>query len=276
MQAFLGKIMVSVVDSSSVFEALRRPNNSGLPKYLLLANALVDGITSGYWKAGEKLPTEDELAEMTPFSLGTVQRALRNLSEQGIVVRQHGLGSFVAEKKNLRLEDPWHCRFFDDEGENFLPIYTKAIKRERAVAPGAWMKYFPQAAGNVMKIDRVINVNNEFKVFSQFYTDHRLLPALCEGPLSKLDGVNFKKLILNESHVPITNVEHFVRAMPIAKSIAEVLDVKTNTVGIFMQAVAHMGRNACVYYQEFSIPPTHRVLGIPAEPVIGQATKIQR
>ena len=176
----------------------------------------------------------------------------------------------------MRLEDPWHCRFFDGEDGNFLPIYTKAIKRERAIAPGAWMKYFPQAVDSVVKIDRVINVNNEFKVFSQFYTDHRLLPALCEGPLSKLDGVNFKKLIVNESHVPITHVEHFIRAMPIVKSIADVLNVKVNTVGIFMQAIAHMGRNSCVYYQEFSIPPTHRVLDIPAEPPIGQAAKMQR
>lgn len=268
--------MVNGTDHPSVFDALRRPNNSGLPKYLLLTNALIDGITSGYWKAGDKLPTEEELAEMTPFSLGTVQRALRNLSEQGIVVRQHGLGSFVAEKKNSRLEDPWHCRFFDDEGENFLPIYTKALKRERAVAPGAWTRYFPQALDSVVRIDRVISVNNEFNVFTQFYTDHRLLPALCEGPLSKLDGVNFKKLIVQESHVPITNVEHFVRAMPIGESIAAVLDVQVNTVGIFMQAVARMGRNACVYYQEFSIPPTQRVLSIPAEPVSGQTTKIQR
>jgi DNA-binding GntR family transcriptional regulator len=242
---------------------------------VLLTNALVEGITSGHWKAGEKLPTEEELAEMTPFSLGTVQRALRNLAEQGIVVRQHGLGSFVAEN-DLRLEDPWHCRFLDDSGEGFLPIFSKAVNRERASGPGAWARHFPQAQDHVMRIDRVITVDEEFKVFTQFYADRRLLPALWERPLSKLNGVNFKKMIARESNVPITHVEHYVRTMAMDKEAAAILEIKPNTVGIFLQAVAHMGRNACVYYQEFFIPPTQRMLSIPADISAGMPARGQR
>jgi len=256
--------METTTDHSALFRRLRQPNHSGLPKYMLLTNALIEGITSGHWKAGDKLPTEEELAEITPFSLGTVQRALRSLAEQGIVVRQHGLGSFVADT-NLRLEDPWHCRFLADDGHSFLPVYSKALKRERAVAPGAWTQHFPNAHDSVMKIDRVINVDNEFNVFTQFYADKNLLPALWEKPLARLNGLNFKKLIAQESNVPITHVDHLVRLTRLAPDVASVLDVTANTPGIFLQAIARMGTSACVYYQEFFIPPTERMLSVPAE-----------
>lgn len=227
------KIMEITTDHSELFKRLHQPNRSGLPKYMLLTNALIEGITSGHWKAGDKLPTEEELAEITPFSLGTVQRALRSLAEQGIVVRQHGLGSFVADT-NLRLEDPWHCRFVADDGHSFLPIYSKVLKREQAVAPGAWMQYFPNARDSVVKIDRVINVDNEFNVYTQFYADRNLLPALWAKPLAKLNGLNFKKMIAQESNVPITHVDHLVRLTRLDANMATALDVAAGTPGIFL------------------------------------------
>lgn len=254
--------MSDVTAHASIFEPLRWPSKSGQPKYVRLTEALVGAIRSGYWKPGDKLPTEDELAEMTPFSLGTVQRALRDLSEQGIVVRQHGLGSFVAEN-DLQMEDPWHCRFLGDEGGKPMPVYSKAVKREAVTTVGPWNAYFPGADDHVIRIDRVISVNNEFNVLSRFYADQRLLPALWEKPLAKLSGVNFKRLIMLESNVPITRIEHFVRATSFDDTVASVLQLKPPATGLFLQAAAHMGRETCVYYQEFFIPPTERTLVIP-------------
>lgn len=77
----------------AVFDQLHRPNYSGIPKYRLVLNAIAEGIESGHWKPGERLPTEDDLVQMTSYSLGTVQRALRILVDQGLVVREHGLGT---------------------------------------------------------------------------------------------------------------------------------------------------------------------------------------
>ncbi|MPW22249.1 GntR family transcriptional regulator [Paraburkholderia sp. CNPSo 3157] len=263
--------MATGTEHSRVFEALRRPSRDGVPKYVRLTDALVEAITSGYWKAGDKLPTEEELAEMTPFSLGTVQRALRNLAEQGIVIRQHGLGSFVAET-DLRLEDPWHCRFLDDDGQTILPVYSKVVKRERVKMRGSWSEYFPNRTESLFRIDRVINVNNEFNVFTHFFADSRMLPALWDTPISKLNGVNFKAMIARELNVPITRIGHMVRAEPFDEAVAAILNVKVHSVGIFMQAAAHMGEKACVYYQEFFIPMTRRTLSIPEQMLGGSAT----
>ena len=62
------------------------------PIYAQIKHAIERRIASGEWTAGQKLPSENELVD----ALG-VNRALRELTQQGLIQRVHGLGSFVAE-----------------------------------------------------------------------------------------------------------------------------------------------------------------------------------
>lgn len=262
----------------AVFDQLFRSNTSGIPKYRLVLDAITQGITSGYWKAGDKLPTEEDLVEMIPFSLGTVQRALRILVDQGVVVRQHGLGTFVAES-HLRVEDPWHCRFIADDGESFLPVYSNILKRDYAPETGEWTKYFNVSAQRIIQIERVININDEFNVFTQFYVNKQLFPLLWDTPLEKLNGLNFKKQITKDLNMPITKVDHFVQMVHFDEVVAGYTNVKPSSLGICLAATAYMGPDNCVYFQKFFIPPTARVLSIPeqsASNIFGSSSKAQR
>ena len=56
-------------------------------------------IQEGIWRAGDRLPSENELVTQFGISRMTVNRALRELVEQGRIVRVAGVGSFVAEAK---------------------------------------------------------------------------------------------------------------------------------------------------------------------------------
>ncbi|WBO61145.1 histidine utilization repressor [Acidocella sp. MX-AZ03] len=56
---------------------------------------LREGIASGIWKVGEKIPSEFELMERLGASRMTVHRALRELSAEGVLLRLQGAGSFV-------------------------------------------------------------------------------------------------------------------------------------------------------------------------------------
>ena len=65
-----------------------------------LADAVVaqieDLIASGILKQGRKLPSERDLAEMLRVSRPKLREALQTLEERGLVVTQHGEGTFVA------------------------------------------------------------------------------------------------------------------------------------------------------------------------------------
>ena len=67
------------------------------PQYLKVKTHLREGIASGRWRPGERLPSEAELTETFGVSRMTVNRALRELHQEGMVERVQGVGSFVAE-----------------------------------------------------------------------------------------------------------------------------------------------------------------------------------
>ena len=245
-----------------VFSSLFRANHSGIPKYRLVLNAITEGISSGLWKAGDKLPTEDELVQLTPFSLGTVQRALRILVEQGLVVRQHGLGTFVAGSQ-LQVQDPWHCRFIADDGESYLPVYSTVLNREFVTEGMELVHYFDVSADPLALIERIININDEFNVFSQFYIQRNKFPQLWETPLEKLKGLNFKSQITNELNMPITRVDHSIRMECFNAEICAHIGIPTDSTGMCLNVAAYMGVDICIYFQRFYIPPTNRSLSIP-------------
>jgi GntR family histidine utilization transcriptional repressor len=67
------------------------------PLYQQIKNTIKQKIRSGAWKAGQKLPSENNLVEVLAVSRMTIHRALRELTQEGLINRVHGLGSFVAE-----------------------------------------------------------------------------------------------------------------------------------------------------------------------------------
>jgi GntR family histidine utilization transcriptional repressor len=67
------------------------------PIYQQIKRVIQQRIASGEWLPGQKLPSENDLVVALDVSRMTINRALRELTQQGLIKRVHGLGSFVAE-----------------------------------------------------------------------------------------------------------------------------------------------------------------------------------
>ncbi len=68
----------------------------GLPLPDLVADTLRKAIMSGKLAAGQRLPAEPQLAEQLGVSRATLRQALSLLTQEGLLVRQHGRGTFVS------------------------------------------------------------------------------------------------------------------------------------------------------------------------------------
>lgn len=77
--------------------------NSIVPLYQQLADEIRQKINSGQYMPGDRLLTEAELSQQFEVSRITVRKAIELLTEDGIVVRKQGIGTFVAEKKLHRV-----------------------------------------------------------------------------------------------------------------------------------------------------------------------------
>ena len=77
------------------------PGTVSPPKHRQVYEALVQQITGGRMKAGERLPSEADLVRRFGASRITVGRALRDLQTDGLVERRAGSGTFVRAPRAL-------------------------------------------------------------------------------------------------------------------------------------------------------------------------------
>jgi len=71
-------------------------SQTGGPLYQQIVNQIKQKIAVGEWVAGEEIPSIRQLAADLRVSVITVKRAYLEMEHAGIIVTQHGRGSFVA------------------------------------------------------------------------------------------------------------------------------------------------------------------------------------
>ncbi len=73
--------------------------NEPKPQYLKLKHYILNHVTNGDWPPLSRTPSENELVAQFGVSRMTVNRALRELTDAGVVTRLQGVGTFVAGPK---------------------------------------------------------------------------------------------------------------------------------------------------------------------------------
>lgn len=71
-------------------------SQTGGPLYQQIVNQIKQKIAVGEWIAGEEIPSIRQLAADLRVSVITVKRAYLEMEHAGLIVTQHGKGSFVA------------------------------------------------------------------------------------------------------------------------------------------------------------------------------------
>ena len=74
-------------------------NKTALPAYQHVKAHVLAQIHAGVWKEGDAIPGEEALARAFGVSRMTVNRAIRELSDEQIVERRQGSGTYVAQQK---------------------------------------------------------------------------------------------------------------------------------------------------------------------------------
>lgn len=89
-----------------------------IPIYVQIEKYLYRQIALGQLKPGEKVPSVRQLAVELTVNGNTVQRALNQMNNEGILYVKRGLGSFVTEDTNLILQK--RQELVEDELSEFL------------------------------------------------------------------------------------------------------------------------------------------------------------
>lgn len=105
-------------------------------KYTVIKQHICQNIESGKWPQHYKVPSENELTQQFDVSRMTARRALQELTEQGILVRAQGAGTFVATFKSQsslleirNISDEIHERGHKHHAKQFM-LKSVAVNEE--------------------------------------------------------------------------------------------------------------------------------------------------
>src|ERR671914_659967 len=108
----------------------RIDRRSPVPFYFQLRQLIRDEIAAGRWEPGERIPSENELCRHFGVSRTTVRQALSELESEGLLHKEKGRGSFVAEPRS----SSWFLQsshgFHDEATRAGRTVTSRVLRRE--------------------------------------------------------------------------------------------------------------------------------------------------
>jgi len=224
-------------------------------KHEALKEAIVAAIDDGFWGDGEQLPTETEFTQMTPFSLGTVQRAIASLVNEGLVQRRRGLGTFVVPR-DKRIGGPWIWQFLRPDESGFIPMTTRVVRREEIAADQPGTQWLTEGSPHqrILQIDRIIHAS-DYAMVSRYHVDPLRFPVLRDSPIRTLHGENFAGLIQRVYGISPSTISRTMRCAELPDFVIATLDIKPGCIGAHLEIMARSNRGIPIFHNHLYLPP---------------------
>jgi len=178
------------------------------PLYLKVKRHILENIDSGRWGTSARVPSENEIVKSFGVSRMTANRALKELRDEGVLVRIAGVGSFVADR-HARAH-PLEIRSIADEIRERGHTHRAqivALERVRAVADLA--EDFKIAPRSELYCSVIVHFENDRPVQLE---DRYVSPSLAPDYLA----VDFARTTPHDYLIdvaPLQEVEHLLRAV---------------------------------------------------------------
>jgi GntR family transcriptional regulator, histidine utilization repressor len=182
--------------------------SSPQPLYQKVKDHILGFIQEGVWVPDTCIPSENQLVEQLKVSRMTINRALRELTEAGYLVRLQGVGTFVAHPKPLKtlLE----IRSIVDEitergGSHSCDVHLLAA--EKAFTELAIVMQIPVGA----PVFHLVMVNRDRGIPVQLadeFVNPIAAPDYLQQDFTRINPTDY--LLKN---IPITDVEHIIEAL---------------------------------------------------------------
>lgn len=196
-------------------------NPSLQPLYLKVKRHILDNIDSGKWPAAARVPSENDLVKTFGISRMTANRALRELRDEGVLLRVAGVGSFVAEREAHA--HPLQVRGIAEEIRSRGHVHrAEIVSLERTRAGAKLAADFCIAARSELYCSVIVHFENHRPLQLE---ERYVLPALAPDYLH----VDFSRTTPHDYLIavaPLQEAEHLLRAEMPSERTRTLLDMK--------------------------------------------------
>jgi GntR family transcriptional regulator len=139
------------------------------PLYLQARQYLLSLVEDGTFQPGEQLPSEADLAVQLGISRPTLREALHNLEQEGLIVRRHGVGTFVS-RRTLILESGLEVLESLESQAHWLGLNTEVVQLAISERPATeeervMLQFSEDEPADVLDVDRVIAIEGELVAY---------------------------------------------------------------------------------------------------------------
>ena len=195
-------------------------------------------MDAGQWKIGDQLPSEAELEQVYSVSRTVVRQALTVLTNEGLIDRRKGKGTFVAERKYTPALFETLASFYDEMAARGHPPVSKilTLRSEPAARDAAKALKLPEGA-SVIKLRRLRFVNDTPVVLSTSFLPHTLCPALLEEDLSQASLYRFLE---TKYGFEIATGIRRIEAVAAGRDDAHMLKIRTGAPLLVVQSTTYL------------------------------------
>ena len=229
------------------------------PKYRCVFDAFEKGIRTGRFKPGQRVPAENELTRRLPVSLGTLQKALTQLAQRGLVVRTRKTGTFIAERRHQAAE-VFVYRFQDPATGHLLLPFVRVL--DVCIDEGQEPWHEALNVERCVRIDRLVWVDQDPPALSRVFFSHEHGKVLLDMPLEDLHGSSSHRVLIEHFDLPTLRMEHRIGCRALSDKACEHLLIPPGTVGTVWDVKDYSIHDKPSLFQRFEMPPGHRPMEI--------------
>jgi GntR family transcriptional regulator len=222
--------------------------NTPIPLYFQLKECIKEKIETGELKPGDLLPSERELSQVHQISRPTVRQALRELVNEGLLYREKGKGTYVAEPKISYGFIQTLTTFYDDMKEKgYIPrtrvVNLEVINVRKTIAN----KLEIEENEEVIYINRIRSINGEPVVTVENYIPYRLCPGLIKEDLT---DKSLYHLLSEKYNLVAHRAKVTLEPLVATEYDAEILHIEEGAPIHFMQNITYDKDNLIIDYFE--------------------------
>ncbi|UOR10388.1 phosphonate metabolism transcriptional regulator PhnF [Halobacillus amylolyticus] len=207
---------------------------SPLPMYYQIEEEIKQRIAEDEYRAGDMIPSERELSETYEVSRMTVRQAITNMVNEGVLFREKGRGTFVADKK---IEQPLQgmTSFTEDMKSRGMDASSKLLIFEKITAPfDIARKLQIDEKADVYKIQRIRYADQKPMAIETTFIPVAMLPGLSERVVQG----SLYDYIERTKKLKIGKASQMIEATTADENQSSLLDVSA------LSAILHIERNS--------------------------------
>jgi len=242
-----------------------RAQDQGVPKHARLRAAFVDAVRAGELPSGTKIAGERDLSQALGLSLGTTQKALGKLVDDGFLVRKQGHGTFVGSARSP-VPGSWHYRFLASDGQSELPVFATLIERKAIAGDGPWTGALGADPDGYVMLRRRLDIGGAFACSSTLVLPAGRFARLLRTAERRLSDSNLKQVLETDFAAPTLFASGLASVAAIAPDDARVIGVPRGTMGLRIDIVGRSFGYAPITFQRMIVPPTGHGLKLDFAP----------